>query len=197
MSLKFTPERQSRFIEDQLREWDRLADRVLRSAIRKREGHVPEETISNLKSEIYREAASLISGWQLSFQDSARHVDMRRLDFSRRPIEQGNNFLLEWAKKYKRRLKGPIPGYKKGANIKLDEDQQLERIASAIIVAKSEGSRAGRRRRRRRGRWYNKTIYKLTNRLTRNLTRNQAKWLKRQIAHDLDQTMGRIDFGQI
>jgi len=109
--------------------------------------------------------------YTLSFPDEGRHVDMRNLNFEKRPVQEGNNFILDWAKRRGRsKFKKRVPGYKNTPK-KLSEEKQIERIASAIIASKPE------KKHKRRGRWYNSTIQQLITRLTARISQNQSLWI--------------------
>lgn len=168
----FTPEKQRQFIEDEMTAW--LREDViptLRKAIDRRKEHIPIG-VEDMNHEIETGLGDALAMYTLGFPDEGRHVDMKRLRWRRAPIQQGNNFILDWAKKKGRAaFRQKVPGYAKRPK-KLDEEKQLERIASAIIAAKSANKRYVRR-----GRWYNSTIQQLINRLTARLTVNQAQWI--------------------
>lgn len=185
MELKFTPEAEQAFILETLENWAEELDRELRTQLRAKVGHVPEETIKLLSYRIAEQTTDLGSSFILSFQDSGRHVDMRNLNYKGRAISRGNNYILEWVKKRGvSSFRKGVPGYSRKAGKALSEDQKAQRIASAIIVAK--GSQKGRKRRRRKKAWsYNKTIYGYVSRLLDRLIQDQKEFLQRTIGEDI------------
>lgn len=174
MANKFTLEQQAQFIEEEIRAWIREdVNPTLRAAIAKRKEHIPSGLENDLKHDLEVGLGDALALYTLSFPDEGRHVDMRNLEFEKRPIQQGGNFILDWAKRRGRsKFKRKIPGYTTKSKTKLTEEQQIERIAAAIIVAKTK------KRHKRRGRWYNSTIQQLITRLTRRLTINQAAFFQ-------------------
>lgn len=174
MSKLFTPEKQAEFIRDEMRAWIREdVNPALRAAIRKRERNIPSGMEDSLRHEIETGLGDALGLYTLSFPDAGRHVDMKNLNFEKRPIVEGANFILDWARKRGRnKFKKKIPGYGARAKTKLTEEQQLERIAGAIIASKTK------KKHKRRGRWYNSVIQQLIGRLTGRLTRNQALWIQ-------------------
>jgi hypothetical protein len=190
--MSYSKEEQLRFIQDEIQAWIRQdVDPALRAAIVRRQKNIPEETLSNLRHDVLTDLGSAMAEYQLAFQDSARLVDMKRLVFTKRPIQQGNNFMLEWAKKKGlKAFKKGVPGYKSGSKSKLTDDQKLERIASAMIRAKSNPNYTHKSR----GRWYNRLIYKLISRLTSRLRFNQADYfagvMREEIEKAFEQRVG-------
>lgn len=172
--MSLTKEDQLRFVREEIQAWVREdVDPALRAAINRRKKHIPEETLSNIRHEILTGLGGAMAEYQLAFQDSARHVDMRSLVFTKRPIQPGNNFMLEWAKrKGMRAFRKGVPGYGPGSKSRLTTDQKLERIASAMIAAKKDPNY----KHKRRGAWYNRLIQRLIGRLTARLSRNQAAY---------------------
>lgn len=172
--MSLTKEDQLRFVRDEIEAWIREdVDPSLKAAIMRRQKHIPEETISNIKHDVLTGLGTAMAEYQLAFQDSARHVDMRSLVFTKRPIQPGNNFILEWAKrKGMRAFRKGVPGYDSDSKSRLSTDRKLERIASAIIAAK----RDPQYKHKRRGPWYNRLIQRLVGRLTARLSRNQAAY---------------------
>lgn len=179
----YSEQDQARFIEEEMKAWIREdVTPTLTAAIRKRQKHIPEATAENLKHEVDTLTGNAIAEYMLMFQDSGRHVDMKKLTFDRAPIQPGNNFILAWARKKGRKaFRKGVPGYTKNSKSKLTEDQQLERIASAIIMAKKQG-----KKHRRRGQWYNKTMYALVDRLYTRLVRNQADYFAGIAREDIE-----------
>lgn len=169
----FTPEKQRQFVQDEMDAW--LREDViptLRTAINRRKEHIPIDE-NDMNHQIVTGLGEALGMYTLGFPDEGRHVDMKRLRWKKAPIQQGNNFILEWVKKRGRSaFKQKVPGYKNRPK-KLSEGKQMERIASAIIAAKASNTRYVRR-----GRWYNSTINQLISRLTVRLTVNQAEWIQ-------------------
>lgn len=190
--MEFTKEKQQEFIEEKL---DRFADILydeLRNSAQKNAVHVPEETLRNLSYKIVTDRPGMAAEFILSFQDSGRIVDMRRLDYRGRAISQDENFIKNWAQKKGITIfrKRQIPGYKSGKD--LPEEKKLERIANAIIVAK--GSQARRKPIRRTWR-YNQIVYSQIDELRELMRKDQAAWLKENISKDLED-QGSITFQQ-
>lgn len=169
-------------MEHTLKEWAKIVDDELTKAIRKRERHIPEGTAEALRQDIEMELAEMMGQYSLSFPDSGRHVDMKRLQYKSRPISQDKNFILDWAKKRGlRKFRKGVPGYKSGSSPGISEDKQLERIASAIIASYDQDKTS----RRRRGAWYNRTIYKLIDILNEMLTKGQADFFAEHMKKEI------------
>ena len=171
MSL-FTPEKQAEFIEEEIRAWIREdVDPTFKLAIQKRKAHIPSELESDISHDLEVGLGDALALYTLSFPDEGRHVDMRNLNFEKRPVQEGNNFILDWARRRGRsKFKRRVPGYKKTPK-NLSEEKQIERIAAAIIASKPE------KKHKRRGRWYNSTIQQLITRLTARISQNQSLWI--------------------
>ena len=192
---KIKPEDQQKFIEDELRAWIREdVDPALTVAIRRRQANIPEDTLRNIKHDVLTRLGEAMNEYTLGFQDSGRHVDMKNLQWRRRPINRDNNFILDWArKKGVSKFRGALPGYKKrssGGN-RLSEDQQLERIASAIIASKAKGTY--KHRRRIRGGWYASLIQRLVTRLTTRLIVNQADYFRGLTRQQIEEAFRQRD----
>jgi hypothetical protein len=182
-----SPKQQQAFVEHTLREWSKVVDVELTKAIRKRERNIPTGTAEALRQDIEMELSQMLANYNLSFPDSGRHVDMKRLDYKSRPITEDKNFILEWAKKRGlSKFRKGVPGYKPGSKPGISEDKQLERIASAIIASYDSDKTS----RRRRGAWYNRTIYKLLDELTTMLVKGQAEFFADGVRKDLSMTLG-------
>ncbi|MEL6803858.1 MAG: hypothetical protein AAFO91_08775, partial [Bacteroidota bacterium] len=137
--------KQQEFINELLQDWAADVDAILRQELRKRVDRVPTETLRNLQYKVLKAASQDDSAkYFLSFQDSGRHVDMRRIDYSRRPISFDKNFILQWVKKQGVNKFRFVPGYSAASRSQLSEEQQASRIASAIIVHKARGIRSRR-----------------------------------------------------
>lgn len=177
-------EEQNKFIEHEIRLWiGQDVEPTLRTAIAKRERHIPEGTEDDLRHDIYKAAGSAFSGYTLSFEDAGRIVDIkdRALKWDKRPITTADNFIERWAKNRGKKYFKRVPGYKSGKAPNLSTDKQLERFAAAVIAITPKPSY----RRKRRGAWYNRTIYKLINRLIERLSRNQADFFADRLGEDI------------
>jgi len=186
--MKISKEEQARFIREEIQAWMREdVEPTLRAAIAKRERHIPEGTEDELRQDIYQAAANMLPGYQLSFRDASRIVDMRPSSVSwvKRPITKDNNFMLQWAQGRGRKFMKRVPGYKDGKAPNLTEEQKLERFSSAIIAAYGRG----KNKRRRRGAWYSRTINRLITKLTDRLARNQAEFFSQGTAEEIRKAM--------
>lgn len=173
---------QQQFINDLLQDWAAEVERVLQAQIRKRGQHVPSETLANLRTVVIKAAAQDdVAGFQLIFQDSGRHVDMRQLSYRKKPISRDENFILNWVRRMGLNKFRAVPGYKKKGRIELSKEQQMGRIAAAIIHSKGRNLRKGRRR----GRWFNKTFYGQVEQLIDDILDKQADYLQQQIVPPL------------
>lgn len=186
---QFTPEKQREFIQDEIRAWVREdVDPQLRAAIAKRQKHIPTETIDKLRHQFYTDLGEGLGGYSLSFNDSGRIVDMKTVQWGKNPIQQDNNFILEWARKKGRAFfKKGVPGYTGNSRMGIDEDKQIQRIASAIIAAKGKN-----RGYKRRGQWYNKLMGRLVSRLTARLARNQADWIAGATREQIEKSFQQV-----
>lgn len=187
MSLQLTPEDQQAFLIEKLEEFAERLYRQLRDQARDKSMHVPEETLRALSYKVISNNPDGSVQMALSLTDSGRHVDMRRLNFRGNPITRTDNFILQWAEKRGRSFfrKG-VPGYSRGSRIGVDEEKQVQRIASAIIFAK--GSQKGRKKRRKKRSWsYNRTVYGNIDRLAETLLRDQADFFLPRLRTDVEQ----------
>ncbi len=173
-----TPEQ---FTNIQLREWAVNVQAVLLGELKKRGKKVPSETLRNL--------TVMVTGqtFQLAFQDSGRHVDMRSLDYSKRAIAQGDNFILRWVSRIGVERFRYIPGYERGDSSRLTTEQKEERVASAIIA--SRGSRVKLAKRRRGARWFNQTFYSQVEQLVRQLLNNYPEYVLERTKEDIQTTL--------
>ena len=168
-----------------LQDWAVSVVQVLKDKLREKQGFVPSDTIRNIQARVIAAAAEGdTSIFSLQFQDSGRHVDMRRINHRRRPISQDENFILEWIKKKGLEKFKFVPGYTKQSRMDISREQQMSRIASAIIISKGRDLRTGRRR-RRLGRWYNKEFYRMVEVLIRKIVDEQGEYLKQKTVSDL------------
>lgn len=174
---------QQAFVEQTLRTWQIMVSRRLTEVIAARGKKVPTDVREGIYNTIMAAAAESMSEWGVSFPDSGRHVEMKRIEWRKRPIQEGNNFIHEWVKKTGVDKFRRVPGYKNRAP-KLTEDQRAERIASGIIVAYSLG-----KQRRKKQPWYNRTMYRLIEQLYDMLVRDQAQWLADATREQLQQTV--------
>lgn len=168
-----------------LQDWAKDVEQVLKDKLRARHGHVPRDTLDNLRTRVISAAAQDdTSVFMLQFQDSGRHVDMKRLEFRKRPIQRGNNFLLNWVLKKGLEKFKFVPGYQDQSRIGISREKQASRIASAIIAAKGRDLQANRRR-RRMGRWYNKTFYSMVEQLVQKVLNEQGEYMKQKTVADI------------
>lgn len=167
-----TPKEQAAFLNEVLESWAEETEAVLKQQLRERAGHVPEETIRLLHYRLLLATSSNVSAsFHLYFQDSGRHVEMKRLNYQR-PLPASE--IIDWVMKkgLTRKRRKALPGYKKGARVKLSERQKAERIAYAIAFSKGKT-----RKRRKKSRWYNKYIYGRVTNLIRRIIREQGDYL--------------------
>lgn len=173
--MSITPEQQAAFQNEILQEWAFEVERVLKDQLRDKVGFVPSDTLKALRFKVLEAAANDPSAqYFLTFNDSGRISEMKEIQFSKRPFAAGNNFILEWVKKYQQKFSGgEVPGYTATSRIGISREKQLSRIASAIIASKA-GQIKRRDRKGGRRRWYNKTFYAQIDVLIRNLVQEQA-----------------------
>ena len=184
MKLAFNEKDQAAFIREIVTAWAKEVDQELRKQLRQYQEHTPEETIKLLRYELIEQTANLATDYALIFQDSARHVDMKRLDFRKRPWQSGNDFIYEWVRKQGIGAFKKIPGYdRKSKAGGLSEEQLLRRIAAAIIVNMTKRTQAGKRR-KRKGWKYNKTIFSRVEALRGELAGRQREWLAERMGKD-------------
>lgn len=179
-----TPEQQAAFQSRLLQDWAAETLAVLRQVIRERVGYVPTALFDVLKGRVLDAAASEAKGeFQLEFLDAGRHVDMKRLQWSRRPITQDSNFILDWVNRRGIDKFKFVPGYQKGSRVELAREKQAQRIAGAIIAAKGRNLKA--RRRKTQNKWYNEVFYSRVEILVRRLIDEQGAFILRETVKDL------------
>lgn len=178
-----TPEQ---FTRQLLQDWASEVENILLAEIRQQLGRVPGETLANLRMEVLRVAAADGSATAyLRFQDSGRHVDMRRLDYRQRAITRGNDFIMDWVRKQGLQKFKFVPGYSNQNRITLSKEKQERRIASAIIA--SRGSRIKRGSRRKRAKWFNQNFYEQVQVLIRRILDEQADYILETTKQDIRQ----------
>jgi hypothetical protein len=183
-----TPEQQVAFQNRMLQEWAAETLAVLRQVIRERVGYVPTTLFDSLKGRVLDGAASDARGeFQLDFLDAGRHVDMKRLQWSRRPITTDENFILDWVNRLGMDKFKFVPGYPSGSRVQISREKQAQRIASAIIVAKGRNLKA--RRRKTMNKWYNEIFYSRVEILIRRLLDEQAQFVLRETVKDLSKNL--------
>ena len=176
---------QQQLIARILQDWAVSVIQVLKDKLREKQGFVPSDTIQNMKARVIAAAAEGdTSVFSLSFQDSGRHTDMRRIKHRRRPITPEENFILDWVKKKGVEKFKFVPGYTKETRMTISKEKQASRIASAIIISKGRDIQAGRRR-RRRGKWYNKEFYRMVEVLVRKILDEQSDYLLQKTVSDM------------
>lgn len=173
--MKFTPYEQERFVNKVLDEWasDTLAE--LQSALKERYGFVPTETLEVMKWELFQAASGRPARASLSFQDSGRISEMRRVEFRKAPITREENFILEWVKKRGVEKFNNVPGYPDQSRVNISKEKQASRIASAIIFSKVGKIVTPRQRRKRK--WYNTEFYSQVEVLVKTLIKRQGEFL--------------------
>lgn len=185
--MEISPKDQEKFLIAKLEEFGEAVYDALNRQARARGEHIPSEAIKTLSYRIIAQNPGAVLA--LSTTDSGRLVDMRRLNFTGPAISREANFIRDWAKRKGRQFfRKSVPGYKKGKKTNLTEEEELERIASAIIIAK--GSQERRRRRRPRAWRYNKTIYSQIDILIDNLIKGQAEFFSNGIREGLEKISG-------
>ena len=183
--LALTKENQLAFINQEL---DRFASQlynILKREAKEKSMHIPEETLRSLSYKIIEDRPELANEFLLTLPDSGRLVDMRRIKRNGRAITRDDNYISNWAKKrglaiFRRRK---IPGYK-GKAENLSEEKKIERISSAIIVAKGSQNR---RKPRRRAWKYNKIVYAQLAAFRADLRNNQAEFFGTAIKKDIEE----------
>lgn len=183
----FTPLLQAKFTNEVMMEFAQGLDLVLRSALRQRAGRVPSQTIEALRYKFIEAHAGDISAkYELYFQDSGRHIDMKKLKANERaPVDQ----ILDWVRrqglgKFKR-----VPGYEERPQ-RLSEAKQLERIAAAIAVAKGK-SRTRTRKQIRSSQWLNRNFYKWFGRLVEDFIDKQSEFLREATTREIKNSLGK------
>lgn len=186
IQTQFTEQQRIQFLNEEIREWYRrevLPE--MRRAIEKRRRHIPDELPEDLEAQFGQGLSDAMTTFALSFADAGRIVDMKSVNFRKRPITREENFILAWARKRGRgKFRRGVPGYSRESKMGIDTDKQLQRIASAIIAAKPRAPKY-----RRRGQWYSKTMWSLLGRLVNRIARNQAGWLKGLTREELEDAL--------
>lgn len=168
------PQLQADFINEVLTEWAQEIHVILLNQLREKMGSVPNETISNLRYKVMKASAiDLSAKFELFFQDSGRHVDMKQLRPGQRlPVDM----ILEWVKRKGLKAFRKVPGYPGGKISQLDEGSQLQRIASAIAIAKAKGT-IRRGKKRKKSQWLNPYFYTYYNKLIGRMISQQSDFL--------------------
>lgn len=175
-------------ITDIMQDWAADTLSVLKQELRKREGFVPSRLFDEIKHEVLLAAADSFSIWgYMSFADEGRHVDMRRLEWRRRPVQEGNNFILDWVKETGINKFKFVPGYKQGGRGRLSDEKRASRVASAIIVSRSRD--ANRYKRKTQGRWYNRQFYGMISQLIEEILDRNAQIAAQQLAKNVRATL--------
>ncbi len=177
---KFSEEQKAQYINEVLTEWVEIADEALAMAIKKKGKRIPTGTQEKIRFQVLQQSAGYVGKVLLAFNDSARHVDMKNIEWGKAPIQEGDHFIYEWVKKNSRRFKKGVPGYTNNAP-RLTEDQKLMRIANAIVQAKRQS-----RTRKRRGKWFSKTFYGQVNDMVILLVKKQHQWWEDNIAQQIE-----------
>jgi hypothetical protein len=174
-------------MRDIMQDWAADTLNILKIELRKREGFVPSRIYNQIKHEVLFGAADTfnISSY-LNFADEGRHVDMKRLEWRRRPIEQGNNFILDWVKKTGVNKFKFTPGYTPRSR-QISDAKKASRVASAIIVSKAND--ANRYKRKTQGRWYNRTFYGMVSQLIEEILDRNAQIAASQVAANIKKTL--------
>jgi hypothetical protein len=173
MTIQYTPELQAQYTNELLEKFGRTLDQALKERLKEINPKVPSQTIQSLRYQIIEANASDISAqYFLYFQDSGRISEMRKISPGRvLPVDA----ILDWIKKGRQGLFSKTPGYQEGAS-SLDKAKKLERIASAIAVAKSKGTARKPKERKERA-WVNKYVYSWYNRLVSDFIDKQGEFL--------------------
>lgn len=170
-----TEEKQQEFINQQLNQWAAETQAVVFGILSERQGYVPARTLNVITQKVLQAKGNTTAKYFLSFNDSARHVGMRQLEYRRRPITHEENFILNWVLKQGLKKFKHVPGYDRKSRVGISREQQASRIASAIIVHKRKN--LGRKRRvPRRANWYNKDFYSQIEVLVEQIRTNQAEF---------------------
>lgn len=147
---------------------------ALKQQAKERGEFVPDGVAESISGAVLQDSTGDITRAALTLIDEGRLVEMRRLNFQKRPITQTDNFILNWVKKHRNRVKGGLPGYATPANAKISEEKQLERIASAIIAAR--GNKEYVKKNRQKTWRYAKTAYRYVAEMQERLIRRQAEY---------------------
>lgn len=188
-TVNFTPEEQVAFVNEIMRNFAEGLDRSLRARLRDIDGKVPHETIKNLRYHIIEANVSKISAeWQLYFQDSGRHVEMKRLDIKKKTLNV--DAILDWIKRGRASDFQEVPGYKEKPT-RLSRAKQLERIAFVIAASRAK-IKVKKLRERREKRWVNKKVYGWFNALLKNFIDQETEFLKQMVDEGLGDDLGKI-----
>lgn len=190
---QLSPNIQADFTNQILSEWAKEVYQILIGQLREKVGHVPSSTAKNLAYKILMASASDVSArFQLFFQDSGRHVDMKRLQPGDvLPVD----VIRAWVKRQGIQAFRKIPGYsRKRSARKLSNAQKIDRIASSIAISKSKGTvRKGKKR--SRSRWLNPYFYSYYFKLIGRFISRQADFLKKAIISETTEALTQKNNG--
>ncbi len=185
---KLTPEDQAAVFNLVLRRFAEQLYAALKENLGAKSPHVPNVTLQNLSDRVIAANANNIAGaYELWFQDSGRHVDMRRL---REGKPTNLEAMREWVKEQGLSKFAHVPGYG-DAPTKLSEAKQIERIADAISFSRARGIQKTRKQQSLSS-WLNRTFYAFFGKLIENFQTRQADFLKEAHQSELIQTYSNI-----
>ena len=179
---EISPQAQAEFTNRLLHEFGAVLYSALKQNLRAISPRVPEETIRNLQYQIIEANAQDISAaFELSFQDSGRISEMRK-------IYQGKmvplDVIREWVKKNRDQF-SRVSGYQNQPQ-RLSEAKQIERIAWSIAINRKGREIRLRGRKKKQRTWLNPTFYGFANRLIGEFQTKQGDFLRQILAQGLD-----------
>lgn len=177
MKREFPPELQTKFTNELLTEFAQNLDKALRQRLLAIRPKVPSQTIQALRYEIMEAKAGEISAqYRLIFQDSGRHSEMKQLNYNKQlPVD----VIMDWVERNKAKFQ-TVSGYQERPR-RLSENQQIKRIAWAIVRSRSRTIiRRGRKKKART--WLNPTFYGFFNKLVEEFITKQADYLQNALA---------------
>lgn len=180
---KLTPQEQADVTNNILKEWAEEVHQLLLQQLRERTGNVPSSTVRNLTYRLLLSSAGDLSAkFELFFQDSGRHVDMKRLNPGNPlPID----VIIDWVKRKGSGSFSFVPGYDtKGEAGKLSEQDKIQRIAAAIAFAKAKGT-IKKGEARRKSQWLNPYFYEYYGKLIGRFFYKQGDYLKEAITNEI------------
>lgn len=165
MSETLTPDQYTEVVYRELQIWSTETRLRLVKAIKKRQAHIPRETIDQLHMQIMRESAGDVFKIITSFPTPARFQDMRKLTWDRVPYSPEIQYLYDWVMSKGVSTFHHVPGYKDSSRI--SDDEKAMRIANSIRFQRPDLSYY-----RPKGKWFNSDFFK-----SKEYLRNRIRFL--------------------
>lgn len=182
---KLTPQEQADVTNNILKEWAEEVYQLLLQQLRERVGNVPSSTVRNLTYRLLLSSAGDLSArFELFFQDSGRHVDMKRLNpGDPLPID----VIIAWVKRQGVGSFRFVPGYDtKGESGNLSQQNKIQRIAAAIAFSKAKGT-IKKGAARKKSQWLNPYFYEYYGKLIGRYFYQQGDYLNEAIKNEINE----------